>query len=442
MTEVVFPHNGWSPRRHQEAAWDALDDGAKRAIIIAHRRFGKDELALHWAACAAYRRPGTYYHMLPAANQARRAVFEAVNEETGVRRIHEAFPAAAIKRIRENEMAIDFKNGSQWAVVGSDNYESLIGTSPVGLIYSEWSLSRPESYLYLSPIIERNGGTAIFITTPRGPQNHATEMYHKYKDDPLWFSQVISAADTDVFSPADLQRIKDDLILVWGDDMGASLFDQEYLCSLNSSVMSGTYFSREMDKLDAEGRIGNVPYDPRYKVYTSWDIGVHDVMVCLCWQLVGKAIHLIDQIDHTDVGFDWFAKELDKKGYSFASHLLPHDGANREIGAPGARSRIDSFRTLGLVPAQVVPRQNDIDEGIYSVRSLLADVYIDKTKCRKTIEALRKYHRVWSNERRAFSEKPAHDWTSHYVDSVRTFATADVNPVEHRPIKYKRRGIV
>ena len=86
MTELTLPHN-WTPRHYQQRLWDYLEDGGKRALAIWHRRAGKDDVALHWAAVAAMERPATYWHMLPEYSQARKAIWSGVNPHSGKRRI-------------------------------------------------------------------------------------------------------------------------------------------------------------------------------------------------------------------------------------------------------------------------------------------------------------------------------------------------------------------
>jgi phage terminase large subunit len=73
-------------------------------------------------------------------------------------------------------MLIRFKCGSTWQVIGSDNYDALVGSPPVGVVFSEWALSNPQAWSLIRPILAENGGWAIFITTPRG-RNHAHRMY-------------------------------------------------------------------------------------------------------------------------------------------------------------------------------------------------------------------------------------------------------------------------
>ena len=73
MVDVTLPNN-WKPRPYQRAAWRYLENGGKHAELIWHRRAGKDEICLHRAAVAAFERPATYWHMLPMASQARKAI--------------------------------------------------------------------------------------------------------------------------------------------------------------------------------------------------------------------------------------------------------------------------------------------------------------------------------------------------------------------------------
>ena len=188
----------WRPRDYQMPLWRFLELGGKRACVIWHRRSGKDDVCLHWACEYLHRRVGEVWHMLPEANQARKAIWSAVTD--GRRRIDEAFPMELRETTRDMEMSIRFKNGSLWRCVGSDNYESLIGSSPIAVVFSEWSLSDPNSWAFLRPILLENDGVAIFITTPRGA-NHALKTLNLARREPdTWFSEVLTTKQTGVFS--------------------------------------------------------------------------------------------------------------------------------------------------------------------------------------------------------------------------------------------------
>ena len=64
QTKIRIPNN-WRPRRYQRNVWRYLEQDGKRAVCIWHRRAGKDEVCLHWAASSMIDKPATYWHMLP-----------------------------------------------------------------------------------------------------------------------------------------------------------------------------------------------------------------------------------------------------------------------------------------------------------------------------------------------------------------------------------------
>ena len=144
MATITLPHN-WQPRPYQSKLWNALESGKKRCIEVAHRRWGKDDVALQWAAVSAMQRPATIWHMLPQIAMARKAIWTAVNPHTGKRRIDEAFPKAIRESTNETEMFLRLKNGSTWQVIGSDSYDTLVGSPPAGICFSNGAALIPRA---------------------------------------------------------------------------------------------------------------------------------------------------------------------------------------------------------------------------------------------------------------------------------------------------------
>ncbi len=240
MAAAISLPNNWRPRPYQLPAWSYLENGGKHAELIWHRRSGKDEIALHRTAVAAFERPATYWHMLPEAAQARKAIWDAVNPHTGIRRIDEAFPLTIRETTREHEMMIKFINGSTWQLVGSDNFNSLIGSPPAGIVYSEWALADPMARAILRPILAENNGWQIFITTPRG-KNHAYTTYKAAKNDNDAFAQVLTARNTEAMSEEQLAKELASYKADFGADAGEALFEQEYLCSFEAAILGAYY---------------------------------------------------------------------------------------------------------------------------------------------------------------------------------------------------------
>jgi hypothetical protein len=435
---IRLPYNGWRPRGYQQELWNYLERGGKRAVAIWHRRAGKDEVCLHWAAVAAHLRVGVYWHMLPEANQARKAVWDAVNPHSGLRRINEAFPRDLRESTRETDMAIRFKTGSLWQLVGSDNYNSLVGSPPAGVVFSEFALADPSAWGYLRPILAENGGWALFITTPRG-RNHASTFYEAARQDRNWFAEQLPATMTNVFTAEQLEIEHRELIREYGPDDGEARYRQEYLVSFDAGVM-GSYYGSLMEAAEKERRITAVPHEPTLPVHTAWDLGIGDATAIWCVQLAGREVHLIDYIENSGVGLDWYTRELDTRPWKWGEHILPHDAEARELGS--GRTRIEVLRSLGFHRTMVIPRDR-IEDGVNAVRMLLPRCWFDAEKCQRGVSALQNYRRSWNEALRIYSDRPLHDWSSHAADALRYLALANIrNAGSARPLKYPDLAVV
>ena len=156
-------------------------------------------------------------------------------------------------------------------------------------------------------------------------------------------------------------------------------------------------------------------------------------------QVVGRETRVIDCVKGEGVGLDWYARQLQERGYLYGKHYLPHDVEVRELGT--GKSRKEVLEGLG-VPVSVCPNI-PVADGIQAVRMLIPTCYFDKAKCKDAFEALRMYRRDWDDKRQEFRTHPLHDWTSHYADAFRYFAVAHRDQSPTKPFKTGMRvGIV
>jgi len=448
MTEVVLPANDWRPRPKQMGAWGALEGGTKRLALAWHRRFGKDEISLHWAAVAAMQRVGSYWHMLPMANQARKAIWSAVNPKTGRRRIDDAFPAEIREKTLENEMFIRFKNGSTWQVVGSDNFDALVGSPPVGIVFSEYALADPQSWAILRPILVENGGWAIFISTTRGP-NHFHKLVEFAKNDPSWYGETLTVEDTGAIPMEAIEQERKELVAERGEQEADAIIAQEYYCDANAAI-PGAYYGALMSRARKEGRIGSFPWLPDLPVGTAWDLGHSDSTVVWFYQQPpGGRVRLIDVLEGSGVGIDWYARKLKERAYTYARHTWPHDGGHGNIrDTEGETLLTTATKLLGLEP-EVLANDMSVSHGISAVRTLLPLCefndqpipFSDETRemaaarMSRAVDALCQYRRVWNDKLQRFSDAPLHDWASHTADSLRYLARGRQPFPGHEPKK-------
>lgn len=381
-------------------------------MCLWHRRAGKDEFALHWTATACMEKPATYWHMLPQANQARKAIWEAVNPHTGKRRIDEAFPHEIRSNTREQEMMIKFINGSTWQVVGSDNFNALVGSPPYGIVFSEYSLADPSAWDYLRPILAENGGWALFIYTARG-KNHGYSLYNMAARNPSWFCQKLTADDTGAISPKIIQDERD-------SGMSEDMIQQEYYCSFEAAN-PGAYYGKEMSKAWKEGRITRVPIEAGIDCETWWDLGMDDSMSIWITQTIAREIRCINYIEHSGEGLSYYATLLKnfatEHSINYGRHIMPHDIEVRELGT--GKSRKTVAMDMGIKPITVAP-SDDINDGIDAVRRTLPYCWFDEARCGKGIAALTEYSKEWDEKNRVFAMRPKHNWASHGADAFRT----------------------
>lgn len=356
----------------------------------------------------AWKDPGTYWHCFPEQKQARKAIWNGVNGHTGKRRIFEAFPPAIIKRMQDDDMFIELQNGSTFQLIGSDRYDSTVGSGPKGIAYSEWALSNPSAWAYHSPMIRETGGFAAFITTPRG-NNHAKTMFTRAQSNPTWFCQKLSIEQTKALSAADLKEALQEYQDLHGIDLGQAIFDQEYDCSF-AGAMVGAYWGAEMAQAERQGRIKVVPIDPRYPVHTAWDLGKAANNPIWCFQVIPgeKGPRIVDFYrPETDDVADW-CKWLDDRGYH-GNDYVPHDAMNTEWGS--GRTRVAILREHKRKPVRV--DRVSVADGLTAGRETIKLAVFDEERCELGIDGLKNYRREWDDELKVFRENPVKDWAEH-----------------------------
>jgi phage terminase large subunit len=427
MATITLPFE-FSPRRYQLPFFQAMDSGHRRAILRWHRRAGKDLACIHLTAKKAFERTGVYFHILPFYAQARKTAWEG--KDNAGKPFVSAFPNELIEKKNDQEMKIVLKNGSIWQLIGADNVDSIVGTNPVGIVFSEFSLMRPEVWDLLRPILAANGGWAVFNFTPRG-QNHAYDLEQlASQDKEHWFVDVRKANETGVFDSVTLEQERSEIVAKTGDD---ALFRQEYMVEYLSAVQ-GAYYARQMETRPVQ----SVPYDPQLPVHDVWDLGISDSMAVTMWQAVGTERRLIDAVEYVGKGLPEVIADLKRRPYVWGKHFAPHDIRVRELGT--GQSRLEVAKSLGW-DFEVVP-QIPLQDGIDNCRAKLSRIVYDKDKAKDWARAMRNYQRKYDERTHSFTDKPLHDGSSHYADSTRYAALVFDEMTNEREMLYTEATVV
>lgn len=237
--EVTLPHR-FAPRAYQLPFLSAWDSGKKRFVIVWHRRSGKDKTAFATLPKKMFERVGAYFYFAPTYTQGKKIIWDGMDRDGF--KFTDHVPREIVKSRNETEMKIELINGSYLQVIGTDKIDSIVGTNPVGCIFTEYSLQDPRAWDLIRPILAENGGWAVFIFTPRG-MNHGWKVLQQAQANPdTWFWQILTVDDTGVISP--------DVVEQERREMPHELFEQEYYCKFIEGA--GSFFKRVDDNvLDA-----------------------------------------------------------------------------------------------------------------------------------------------------------------------------------------------
>ena len=396
-------------------------DGGTRASVIAHRRAGKDRAALFIELEQAVRSPREVWHCLPSYKQARKVIWDAITGD-GQRLIEQAFPPAIVKRRHEDEMKIELVNGSLWRLVGADNFDSLVGTNPRHVTFSEYALTAPNAYEFVRPILAENGGTALFITTPRG-YNHAYRMHQYAANHDAWYAAIHPVSETGLITE---ERLAEERA-----SMPEELYAQEYECSFSASGV-GSILGRYIEQAEAEGRIGASRYDAGGSpIHVVADIGYRDAAAFWFVQPQPGGFAVIDHDEATKLDAEQWIERLRARGWTIGTLWLPHDARARTFAT--RRTVVETFTRAGLAKHVRVVPDSKIADRVNAARVFIRRCAFDEAACAQGLLSLREWAFKYDAARRDFSSEPDHDEHSHTADafSYAALALGTVQPEAH-----------
>ncbi|WP_240320772.1 phage terminase large subunit [Sphingomonas crusticola] len=212
------------------------------------------------------------------------------------------------------------------------------------------------------------------------------------------------------------------------------------------SATAGAYLARPLAAAKAEGRIGNVAFDPLLTVRLFCDIGGTgaraDAFACWPAQFVGREIRVRDYYEAVGQPLAVHLTWLRAQGYGpeRAEFWLPHDGATQDkvydvsyesaLRAAGYRVTVVANQGKGAASAR-----------IEAARRLMPSVWFDADTTAGGRDALGWYHEK-KDDVRGIGLGPAHDWSSHGADAFGLMCMAYEAPMAKRRITYSNRGIV
>jgi len=403
------------PRHYQRDMLQAIKNNLNILSVI-HRRAGKDVGCMQALLLRALMRVGTHAYLLPLQLQARQVIWKGMDFDG--RPFLDAIPDILVTKVNEARMEIELLNGSRLVFGGSNNFNALMGTNPVTIIYSEFSLHNPLARQYLNPILVQNGGIEILQFTPRG-KNHGFEALESVRENPKYLIQHLSVEQTFLDNGDRViseQQIDDARKRGMSDEM----IRQEFYVDFDVGNL-GAYFTREISDMEREGRITVIPPNPNLPLHSSWDLGGTDATAGWLFQVDGRYINLLAVIHDTGHGLKYYLELAEKMrqsmGLQWGQHFMPHDVKQGHQGWESTESRIMIARRHGW-HFQVTPKVN-FEDGIESMRYVFPKLRINHHQCQIGVRALREYQREYDEVKACYKPKPLDNWSTHIVDALR-----------------------
>jgi phage terminase large subunit len=159
VAEIIIPY---SPRPQQREV-HALMRKARFGVIVCHRRFGKTVMGVNelqrGATSCQLPRP-RFAYIGPTYRQSKQIAWDYV--QFYARPIPNTTP-------HQSELRVDYPNGGQVRLYGSDNPDSLRGIYLDGAVLDEYGLHPPKTFTeVISATLVDRGGWALFEGTPNG----------------------------------------------------------------------------------------------------------------------------------------------------------------------------------------------------------------------------------------------------------------------------------
>lgn len=298
----------------------------------------------------------------------------------------------------------------------AENIKSLEGYD-VAWVEEAQTLSQ-RSLDLLRPTIRKPGSELWFSWNPRFRSDPVDEFFRKRKPDSAVCVQV-NHNDNPWFPEA----LKDEMA---GDRLAdpkkaAHVWDGAY-----EAAPEGSYYGTELVQADAEGRITSLLIDPALPVHTAWDLGVARNMRCWLFQLSDSQWRWLECIKFTQPGLAHAAEELKKrqqaKGFTWGTHLWPHDGEAVDVGSVSGDTRKQTFAKLGFNVEIVPSGKGAVADGIEAVRRVLKTSKWDRDGCEEGLEDMRGYVRKFDKIHNRYVDEPDKNGCDHTADAKRTAA--------------------
>jgi phage terminase large subunit len=263
--------------------------------------------------------------------------------------------------------------------------------------------SGSEIWISFNPDVEHNATYQRFV---KHPPEGAIVRKVSWRDNP-WFSKELRD-EMEHLRATDYE----DYLHVWEGE--------------HKAIATGAIYGKQLLKAKEDGRITRLPIETACQVHTFWDLGRNDHTAIWFMQEVGPQKRFIDYYESRLQDLDHYIRVLKERDYLYGIHFLPHDVEAKFLGMKETRKQ--QLESAGIKPIEVVPRIQDLNEGIEQTRKFFASCWIDGERCKAGLAALSNYVWDYDDEHDAHKPRPVHNWASNGADAFRQAATGYTTP--------------
>lgn len=310
--------------------------------LNAGRRFGKTHLAALELMTRACNNAGSIvWYIAPTYRQA---------EQIAWSKLKALVPEPYIKKKNETDLSLILLNGSQIALRGSDNPDSLRGVGLDFAVLDEAAFQSRETWVEaVRPALSDRMGGALFISTPCG-YNWFYDLYCAAKTRDDWAAFQYTTLDGGNVPASEVEAARAEL--------DERTFRQEYEASFES--LSGrVYYAYDRDK-----NICDSVDDKSSPLLVGMDFNVNPMTAAIA-QRKADQLHFIDEIVLPNGNTELMASAIKQRYPGRKVNVYPDPTGNaRKTSAPVGQTDFTILRQAGfevLAPGRPYPVADKIN---------------------------------------------------------------------------------
>jgi phage terminase large subunit len=250
-----------------------LSDPTRYKVVCSGRRWGKSYFSLIYLLHKPFEANERRWIVFPTYRQAKMVSWSILKDIFASKQV----------RINETELSITLDNGAKIELKGADKPDSLRGVSTTMVVLDEYSYMKENVWgEIIQPTLAETQGSALFVGTPTGVQNHFYDLFVKgQSNNSDYKSWQFTTIEGGFISAEEIENAKKNL--------DKRTFEQEYLASFLTAANRAAYnFNRD---------IHCKVMDKSPRLFWGVDFGVASYMTAiLCCENTAGEVYVFDEI--------------------------------------------------------------------------------------------------------------------------------------------------